>query len=343
MFQTEPIKFLQSLSTEWLTDFLLFISQLGYSSFYMPVLILITFGIDFRKGFLLTQMMLWVGLLTVLLKNLIALPRPADVDSAVQLLQEKIPNPTPFSGMGGESFWDLPDLETIRVFRYQPEWSFGLPSGHVSGTATLWGGLSLLFRPAAIKVVGLVMVILMPLSRMYLGRHFLADVLGGFLLAAGLVVVVHVLFVRPGTHGRLLALVRLRPSVDRRFVVLLAVLLVAPIVLLALSPLVEAEDAGSLFGLNVAFLALAMAGLPDDAAPWFRRTGRVALACALYLSTASLIGFLMEATSIAESISWIEFLTAAITAFVALWGGVTASLGLGLYSKKASPGCEPIG
>ncbi len=56
VFQTEVIEFLQSFSTEWLTDFLLLVSRLGYTSFYIPVLILITFGLDFRKGFLLTQM-----------------------------------------------------------------------------------------------------------------------------------------------------------------------------------------------------------------------------------------------------------------------------------------------
>lgn len=56
VFQTEVIEFLQSFSTEWLTDFLLLVSRLGSTSFYIPVLILITFGLDFRKGFLLTHM-----------------------------------------------------------------------------------------------------------------------------------------------------------------------------------------------------------------------------------------------------------------------------------------------
>ena len=337
MFQTEPIKFLQSFSTEWLTDFLSFVSQLGYSSFYIPVLIAITFGISFRKGFLLVQMMVWVGLLTLLLKNLFALPRPVDVDSGVRLIKDNLPNPTPLTGMGGQGFWDLPDREAII------RGSYGLPSGHVSGTATFWGGLAFLFRPVAIKVIGLIMIILMPISRMYLGRHFVADVLGGFLVAAVLLAVVHVLFIKPEARGRLLALVRLRPSLNLRFVGLLSVLLAAPIALLALSPFVEPEDAGRLFGLNAAFLALAVVGLPDDAAPWFRRIGRVVLAFALFLATDGLVGLAVETTAVADSFAWIEFPAAAIPVFFALWGGVSGGRRLGLYSEKEYDETEEVG
>jgi membrane-associated phospholipid phosphatase len=337
MFQTEPIKFLQSLSSEWLDGLFIFVSALGYSSFYIPILILITFGISFRKGFLLTQMMLWVGLVTLLLKNLFALPRPADVDSAVLLIKDNVPNSTPFTGMGGQGFWDLPDPEAIRIIREQPEWSYGLPSGHVSGTATFWGGLALLFRPLAIKIIGLIMIILMPLSRMYLGRHFVADVLGGFVVAAVLLAVFHALFIRPESRGRLLALVRLRTSLNLRFVALLGVLLVVPLLLPALDPFVEMEDAGRLFGLNAAFLALAMSGLPDDAAPWFRRIARIVVAFALYLAAASLVGALVKVAALEEKFSWLDFPIAAISAFIALWGGMRAGLALRLYSQKANP------
>ena len=331
MFQTEPIKFLQSLSTEWLTDFLVFVSQLGYSSFYIPVLILITFGINFRKGFLLIQMMLWMGLLTGLLKNLFGLPRPEDVDSAVRMLEENIPNPTPFSDMGGHGFWDLPDAEAIRIIREQPDWSYGLPSGHVSGATTFWAGLSLLFRPAAIKVAALIMIVLMPLSRMYLGRHFVADVLGGLLLATGFLALVHATFIKPGTHDRLLALVRLRPGVNLRLFVLLLVLLVAPIVLAAPNSLIEPDNAGRLFGLNAAFIVVALGGLPADEATWLRRVGRVVLTFAFYLAAAWLVGSIVDATSLPEKISWVEFPAAAIPAFFALWGGVKAGLRFKLF------------
>jgi membrane protein DedA with SNARE-associated domain/membrane-associated phospholipid phosphatase len=80
--------------------------------------------------------------------------------------------------------WDLP-LLTARG------WSF--PSGHAMGSLIAYGMLAYLLvrdakgrRPRMAIVVGAVLlVLLIGLSRMYLGVHFLSDVLGGY--AAGVV------------------------------------------------------------------------------------------------------------------------------------------------------------
>ena len=37
----------------------------------------------------------------------------------------------------------------------------------------------MLFRQTDVRALALLLILLMPISRMYLGRHFLADVLGG--------------------------------------------------------------------------------------------------------------------------------------------------------------------
>lgn len=334
MFQTELIKFLQSFATDWVTDFMLFVSRLGYSSFYIPMVILIIFGVNFRKGFLLTQMLLWVGILTDLLKNAFALPRPADVDSAVKLLKEGVPNPTPFTDMGGTGFWNLPDPEAIRLYRSQPDWSFGLPSGHVSGTTTFWGGLSLLFQRTAVRATAVVVIILMPVSRMYLGRHFLADVLAGFLLAAAILASGYRLFIGARAPGRLLDIIRVHLKMNGSTVLFLAYSLLIPVVLLMLSPMVEPEDVGRLFGLNAAFVLLATRGLPNDSGTLLKRAGRVLVALALYLSVGWLVGLVIEVSALNEDSLWVEFLSAAVPAFIVFWGGVRVSLGIGLYTKS---------
>jgi membrane-associated phospholipid phosphatase len=335
MFQTEPVKFLQSFATDWLTELLSVVSRLGYSSFYIPILIVILFGLSFRKGFLLTQMMIWLGITTDLLKNVVAFPRPADVDSGVRLLAEGVPNPTPFTGMGGTGFWDLPDPEAIRVIRAEPDGSFGIPSGHVGGATTFWGGLSLLFRSAALRATALAMILLMPLSRMYLGRHFLADVLAGFLLGAACLAVSYLVFIRPGARGRLLELARLRPAASARAILLPVFLLGAPLGLLALAPLVEPEDAGRLFGLNLSFLLLAWEGLPVDTGSWPRRLGRVVLAFVLYLCAVGLVGLVMRLATLPDDGLATEFLATAIPTVAGLWGGVRAGLALKLYAARS--------
>ncbi|MEE2619093.1 MAG: phosphatidic acid phosphatase, partial [Candidatus Poribacteria bacterium] len=107
MFQTEIIIFLQSYSNDHLNTFFQLITSLGYSSFIYPFFIVIIFGINYRIGFILLYLAIWNGISTDLLKNLFELPRPSNVDSAVQLLGKDYLNPTFLTGMGAESFFGL--------------------------------------------------------------------------------------------------------------------------------------------------------------------------------------------------------------------------------------------
>lgn len=79
MFQIEPILFLQSFASDVLTAFMNLVSQMGYTPFYIAVLSVVLFGINFRKGFILLQIVLWNGIITNLLKHVVALPIPARV------------------------------------------------------------------------------------------------------------------------------------------------------------------------------------------------------------------------------------------------------------------------
>ncbi len=90
-------------------------------------------------------------ILPPILKELFALPRPSDVDSLVHILDPEAGDQSPF----------------------------GFPSGHCSLTVVTWGTLALLFRKRWLAVPGVIFAVLMPLSRMYLGRHFAGDVFGG--------------------------------------------------------------------------------------------------------------------------------------------------------------------
>ena len=75
MFQTEPILYLQSLGTEWFTFLMVLITSMGSAAFFAGMIIITTFGIDFEKGFLLFQLLLWTALSTESFKALIAFPK----------------------------------------------------------------------------------------------------------------------------------------------------------------------------------------------------------------------------------------------------------------------------
>ena len=72
-------------------------------------------------------------------------------------------------------------MEGIRelCIKYKPS-DPGFPSGHTQGSVSFWGPIMYLVRNRAVLVFCLLMIILIPYSRMYLGVHFLGDILGGY-------------------------------------------------------------------------------------------------------------------------------------------------------------------
>lgn len=68
------------------------------------------------------------------------------------------------------------------------------PSGHVANAATVAVLLALLLRRGWIWAAGAIYVILMALSRTYLGAHWLSDTIGGALVGAAAAVLVWTIF-----------------------------------------------------------------------------------------------------------------------------------------------------
>jgi undecaprenyl-diphosphatase len=74
--------------------------------------------------------------------------------------------------------------------------SGSFPSGHTANAATVVVLLALLLRRRWIAVAGSAYVVLMALSRTYLGAHWVTDTVGGILIGAAMAVLVWVLFAR---------------------------------------------------------------------------------------------------------------------------------------------------
>ncbi len=58
----------------------------------------------------------------------------------------------------------------------------GFPSGHTQGSVAMWGTIMYLVRKKSVLVVGALMIVLVPYSRLYLGVHHFGDVIGGYIL-----------------------------------------------------------------------------------------------------------------------------------------------------------------
>ena len=331
MFQTEPNLFLQALASGWLTWVMATITAMGYAQFYVAVIGGIMLAVDLRRGFVLAQVVIWTNVLTDMAKWWFALPRPSDVDAAVIDPRKGTPNPTQWHGRGAPAFLALPDAEAVASFRLRPYRSFGFPSGHVSTTVALWGGLTVVFARRWLLVCTLVATPLMAVSRMYLGRHFLADVLGGAVLGGVLVVTARARDAGEPAPVPLLHAPDLAALATPRRLAVAAWLVAAPLALTALGGIVDRQRVGQLLGLNLAYLALAARGVPREAPGWPRALARVALGVLIGYLAVVAVGAVSRLGLPGAGTALSGLVSRASPAFLLLWGTVTIGRRLGLY------------
>jgi membrane-associated phospholipid phosphatase len=320
VFQTEPVLALQSLATDWLTALMYGVTQAGYSVVYTGIILAIAFGASFRSGFVLAYALILAGLLTGMLKEIAALPRPSDVDARVMV--DGVQNTAPFGGGGGQHFFDLPDSTAVAALRAEPGAAFGFPSGHVSAATAFWGGAALAFPSPATFAAASVMVPLMGVSRMYLGRHFLADVLGG--IATGAVVLALL-------YRGFLAAPRWMWS--PRWLGSLPLLALAAVTIVP--RYVDAASAGRLAGLGAAAILLGVWGFPQDGGTAAQRLARVGLGAGVYWTAAAAIGLVLAGLGLDADARWPAYLGAGLTMFAVYWGTVWLARRLGLYAGPA--------
>ena len=321
MFQVEPILWLQSFESPALTWFFGAVTLLGYMPVYMGLIIVLAFGVKLRPGLSVLLALLLASLVTGTLKTWAALPRPGDIDSRVSQPGHAAPVPVVERG-GATSFWSPPDPEAVAAIRSRPDASFGFPSGHVSAAAAFMIALVVYFRTGAALGLGLIWVPLIALSRIYLGRHFLADVVGGVIVGA-LGAALAAILVRPvaANVGDRAPVTRFLPLASLALVLLVA----APFV-----PSIDAESAGTIIGLVLVYVCAAPGWLPDDVGTPGRRIGRVLLGGCLYLVTYQIIQAILKLTGFEDS--RLGVLSGAMVLIAATLGGtITLARRLRLY------------
>lgn len=125
---------------------------LGSEEFFLFVLPVIYWCVDARIGLRMGVILLLNGVLNSVLKLAFFGPRPYWVDPMVKALVS--------------------------------ETSFGVPSGHAQMAAGLWGMLASQVRRRWAWAAAIFLILMIGLSRLYLGVHFLHDVLLGWLFGA---------------------------------------------------------------------------------------------------------------------------------------------------------------
>jgi len=145
---------------------------LGSEEFFIAALTLIYLCIDASRGGRVVLLLLIGDSLNGFFKMIFHLPRPYWMDSNVKALAQ--------------------------------ETSYGLPSGHAQDATTVWLFIAYTLKKRWAWIAALALVLLISLSRLYLGVHFSIDVIGGWIVG-GIFLAVY-LWIEPSIKERLLTL-----------------------------------------------------------------------------------------------------------------------------------------
>jgi membrane-associated phospholipid phosphatase len=155
------IRMIQQIENPGLTALMKLISNLGAGYFFIPVILLILWWIDEKRGLRFGILLIVSAWINVFLKEVLKHPRPFHLD--------------PSLGFG-----------------FAP--GYGAPSGHAQMSLVFWlpiaawlshvwaGTQRVKIRRILIWVIAIFIVLLIGFTRLYLGVHFPSDLLAGWIL-----------------------------------------------------------------------------------------------------------------------------------------------------------------
>lgn len=157
---TEIILFFRNLASPQLDAVFGAITMLGSETFYMIIIPIVFWCISKTVGLHLGLVSTISLFLNGFLKNLFQVPRP---------------------------FVAHPEIAEKAAF-IQTAGGYSFPSGHAQGATTFWGYLTTVVPASWFKAVAILVILAVSFSRVFLGVHYLSDVLAG--MAVALVVLV---------------------------------------------------------------------------------------------------------------------------------------------------------
>ncbi|HHT7191634.1 TPA: phosphatase PAP2 family protein, partial [Bacillus cereus] len=141
------LEWMTRLEGSVLTLFFKLVSSIANETLYLVIISILYWCVSKRKAFHMIVMLCFSGYIGIVVKEFMKIPRPYTYDG-VQVLYEK--------SASGYSF----------------------PSTHVQLATTFWGSFMTLFKKRIIWIIGIVFIVLIAISRLYLRVHWLSDVMG---------------------------------------------------------------------------------------------------------------------------------------------------------------------
>lgn len=163
------LHWLENIRQPWLDKAMLAITYLGDEVAFLVIALILFWCVDKRKGYYVLSVGFLGTIINQFMKLWFRIPRPWVLDESLNPLEQAL------EGAGGYSF----------------------PSGHTQSSVGTFGGIAHCVKNKIVKAVCILVAILVPFSRMYVGVHTPLDV-----GVAAAIAVVLIFAVRPFVLGK---------------------------------------------------------------------------------------------------------------------------------------------
>ncbi len=151
----EFLKLLAGLRTPLLDKFFLLITEFGGEMVFIAVAVIVFWCVSKKDGYLILSVGFLGTVVNQFLKITFGILRPWVLDPNFEAVPEAIPEASGFS----------------------------FPSGHTQNSVGTFGTIACVFKNSWVKAISLVLCIIVPFSRLYLGVHTPLDVFFSFFFA----------------------------------------------------------------------------------------------------------------------------------------------------------------
>lgn len=164
----EVLYWFEKIRIPGINEFMLLITQLGEETAFLVAALILFWCVDKKCGYYLMAVGFLGTLANQFMKLFFRIPRP----------------------------WVLDPNFTILEQAREAASGYSFPSGHTQSAVGTFGIIAYTFKSKWVKVTAIVIAILVPVSRMYIGVHTPLDVLVSVFLALALIFVLKPLFYR---------------------------------------------------------------------------------------------------------------------------------------------------
>lgn len=169
----EFLYLLEKIRVPVLNELMLAVTTLGEETAFLALALIIFWCVDKRKGYLVMGVGFTGTMLNQFMKLLFRIPRP----------------------------WVLDENFTILEQAREAASGYSFPSGHTQMAVGTFGSIAAASEKRWMKVLCIVIAVLVPFSRMYVGAHTPLDVSVAAVMAVALILIVKPIIFRGGDKG----------------------------------------------------------------------------------------------------------------------------------------------